>query len=243
MGWYLRKSFGLGPLRLNLSKSGLGYSVGVRGARIGVGPRGNYVRLGRGGIYYQKYFSPSAGIDSRPQPTAPVLEVAQVGTRVLTAHADQLRDSTSEGLLAEIREKHQKASIAPIFAIGAGVLVLALLSANTSVLVLVPLVVTLVLIHSALARKDWEKKLVIINYDLDSHARTRYVQFVNAMQVFANSSRVWRVTSFQHGVDRKYHGGASTVLDKKVVSLQVAGPKGLQTTVVVWALQLREQTL
>jgi len=28
----------LGPLRLNLSKSGLGASVGVRGARIGIGP-------------------------------------------------------------------------------------------------------------------------------------------------------------------------------------------------------------
>ena len=29
MGWYLRKSFSFGPLRLNLSKSGLGYSFGV----------------------------------------------------------------------------------------------------------------------------------------------------------------------------------------------------------------------
>jgi hypothetical protein len=33
MGWYLKKSFGVGPLRVNLSKSGLGASVGVKRLR------------------------------------------------------------------------------------------------------------------------------------------------------------------------------------------------------------------
>ena len=61
MGWYLRKSLGFGPFRLNLSKSGLGYSFGVKGARIGVGPRGHYVRVGRGGLYYQRYLHPEQG--------------------------------------------------------------------------------------------------------------------------------------------------------------------------------------
>ncbi len=37
MGWNLRRSLNLGPLRLNMSKSGIGYSVGVRGFRIGSG--------------------------------------------------------------------------------------------------------------------------------------------------------------------------------------------------------------
>src|SRR6266849_4502258 len=44
MGFYLRKAFGFGPFRLNLSRSGLGVSFGVKGARIGVGPRGSYTR-------------------------------------------------------------------------------------------------------------------------------------------------------------------------------------------------------
>lgn len=33
MGPYLRKAIRLGPLRINLSRHGAGYSVGVRGAR------------------------------------------------------------------------------------------------------------------------------------------------------------------------------------------------------------------
>ncbi len=53
MGFYIRKWFGLGPLRLNVSKSGLGVSAGVRGARVGLGPRGYTVHLGRHGLYYR----------------------------------------------------------------------------------------------------------------------------------------------------------------------------------------------
>ncbi len=54
MTWYLRKAFRLGPLRLNLSKRGLGASVGAPGARVGVDATGTpYVHGGRGGLYYR----------------------------------------------------------------------------------------------------------------------------------------------------------------------------------------------
>ena len=36
MGFYYRKSVNLGPFRVNLSKSGVGNSVGVRGFRFGI---------------------------------------------------------------------------------------------------------------------------------------------------------------------------------------------------------------
>ena len=34
MGFRFRKSFGAGPFRVNLSKSGIGYSVGGKGFRV-----------------------------------------------------------------------------------------------------------------------------------------------------------------------------------------------------------------
>ena len=40
MGWGLRRSLKLGPLKLNFSKSGVGYSVGVRGFRVGKDAKG-----------------------------------------------------------------------------------------------------------------------------------------------------------------------------------------------------------
>jgi hypothetical protein len=45
MGWYFRRSVKFGPLRVNFSKSGVGYSFGMRGLRVGSGPRGPYVVL------------------------------------------------------------------------------------------------------------------------------------------------------------------------------------------------------
>jgi len=58
MSFYLRKSFRIGPIRLNLSKSGVGVSAGVRGARVGVSGDGRaYVHGGRHGLYYRKYAS------------------------------------------------------------------------------------------------------------------------------------------------------------------------------------------
>ena len=54
MSWYLKKSFRFGPIRFNLSKSGIGVSGGVKGFRVGTGPSGPYVHAGRGGIYYRK---------------------------------------------------------------------------------------------------------------------------------------------------------------------------------------------
>jgi hypothetical protein len=60
MGLYFRKSLNLGGLRLNLSKSGVGFSTGVRGFRIGVNARGQqYVSCGFGGIYYRQFLGGS----------------------------------------------------------------------------------------------------------------------------------------------------------------------------------------
>jgi hypothetical protein len=44
----------LGPLRLNLSRAGIGCSVGVKGLRIGAGLRGPYVSGGHGGVYFRE---------------------------------------------------------------------------------------------------------------------------------------------------------------------------------------------
>jgi hypothetical protein len=52
--FYLRKAFRVGPVRINLSKSGLGASLGVKGARISTGPAGSQFNAGRYGLYYRK---------------------------------------------------------------------------------------------------------------------------------------------------------------------------------------------
>lgn len=57
MGFFLRKNIKFGPLRINLSKSGIGVSGGIKGARISAGPRGTQLNVGRKGVYYRKQLS------------------------------------------------------------------------------------------------------------------------------------------------------------------------------------------
>jgi hypothetical protein len=51
-----------------LSKSGLGGSVGVKGLRVGSGPRGRYLHAGREGLYYK------ASLDEPAPGSQPVRE-------------------------------------------------------------------------------------------------------------------------------------------------------------------------
>ena len=55
MGFLFRKSLGLGPFRLTLSKSGLSGSFGIKGFRIGVNTRGSWISVGAGGVSYRQF--------------------------------------------------------------------------------------------------------------------------------------------------------------------------------------------
>ena len=68
MGWFLRKSFRVGPLRLNLSKRGIGASVGVKGARLGVDATGKpYAAGGRYGLYFRERLGASRTSQTAPE--------------------------------------------------------------------------------------------------------------------------------------------------------------------------------
>lgn len=56
MGFYYRKSVSFGPFRVNVSKSGVGYSIGGRGFRTGVSG---------GGRRYTTFSIPGTGMGYR----------------------------------------------------------------------------------------------------------------------------------------------------------------------------------
>ena len=76
--FYLSKSLRAGPFRLNLSSRGVGVSAGVPGFRVGTGPRGNYVRLAGGLIFYGASRAARSRRAPAPQPQAIPY---QLGTR------------------------------------------------------------------------------------------------------------------------------------------------------------------
>jgi len=64
MGWSYRKSVNLGPFRVNVSKGGIGYSVGAKDFRVGVNSRGrrySSVTIPGTGISYRTWKKEGAG--------------------------------------------------------------------------------------------------------------------------------------------------------------------------------------
>jgi hypothetical protein len=75
MGFYYRKSVKFGPFRVNLSKSGLGYSVGGRGFRTGVSASGRR---------YSSFSLPGTGVGYRKSGGCLVILAAIPSTLLFT---------------------------------------------------------------------------------------------------------------------------------------------------------------
>lgn len=54
MGFFLRKQIKFGKFALNLSKSGIGTSFGLKGLRLSFGSKGVQLNAGRNGLYFRK---------------------------------------------------------------------------------------------------------------------------------------------------------------------------------------------
>lgn len=101
MAWSFRKSARLGPFRINFSKSGIGASFGVKGARISAGPRGTYVNLGSHGIYYRKRIDSNKTV---PPPTPVPVALVEQHT-ITTVNFESLTDVDSQEFIQELEEK------------------------------------------------------------------------------------------------------------------------------------------
>jgi len=83
MAWSFRKSLNFGPLRVNLSKKGFGFSVGGRGFRAGRDAQGRgYTQMSvpGTGIYNRQYLSSGAGAKAS-QPTQHAAPLTRVPSK------------------------------------------------------------------------------------------------------------------------------------------------------------------
>ena len=90
MGWRFRRSLKLGPLKLNFSKSGIGYSAGVRGFRVGTDAKGRTytaASIPGTGLYNRAYYGASKPITQNtvPLPGVPRQPSARSGLKLFIA--------------------------------------------------------------------------------------------------------------------------------------------------------------
>jgi len=255
MGFYLRKSIKVGPFRLNLSKSGIGVSGGITGLRIGTGPRGNYVHMGRGGLYYRKSLggkgSPrrsgrSSGQASNQsqtsEPVPPPFPLASM-TEIDSADVSQLRPCSSLDLLREIEEKSQIHRLAP-WVLGAG---LALLLWTLIAALPLPIPLGLSILVATFSfftfQRDQVHKTVVLFFEFDPAAEQAYDTLHSASTSLANCAGCWHLTSKGTIQDRRYHGGAATTIDRTTTTIQIKPPPFLKTNIHTVVIPVGRQTL
>jgi hypothetical protein len=122
MGFYFRKSVKFGPMRFNFSKSGIGVSAGVKGARVSMGPRGTYVHAGTNGFYYRQRIGGSnvRSYNQRPssspqnfQPQNIPIQPASSAYTIETADVSRLVETSSVELINQINETAKQMRYAP----------------------------------------------------------------------------------------------------------------------------------
>lgn len=252
MGLYLKKSVKVGPFRFNLSKSGVGISAGVKGFRVGTSPRGNYIHMGAGGIYYRTTLprttpTKRSPAPSHPQPsqTVPHIPDGTVGAMVEidSASVDQIVDASSETLLAELREKQRKPRLWP-WALALSLLALAMahgqdISAGWSITIGIAGAGLTWLAYS----KDVLRKTTVLMYDFDAEMENLYEQLHDAAAALASCAKAWHVEASARVHDSKYHAGAGALVQRKPTSIRRASPPFLKTNIETVAIGVGKQTL
>ena len=237
MGFYLRKSVKAGPFRVNLSKSGLGVSVGVPGFRVGTGPRGNYVHLGRGGVYYRTSFAPGGtSPGTRPASARPAGDLPVPDQPLLSdvtgATAVELAESSPSELLDQLQAASNYSRQAP--AVGClSILAVGFLLATR------PLAGVGVLLIAGVAtwwlsQRDAAKSTVVVFYDVNDEAAGRFQRLTDAFEQVTSCRNVWHVNA-QGDVQTlhqwKANAGASAIVSRESATLSTDGPPVLATNI------------
>jgi len=253
MGFYIRKSVSVGPFRLNLSKSGLGLSVGVKGFRVGIGPAGQYVHMGRGGIYYRKTFSARPQVnhstvsrDSFQAPTQQMPDDWSLGPMSEFRSVDSLKlmDSDSKELIDELNAKKNLTPLFPFAAAVALILLASLLFMQLPfwlpALLALPSAFGLYWLH----QRDEVRKTTALFYTLDGgDTGPAFERLCASFETFTRCDGTWRMDGKAKVLDRKYHAGAGHIVGLTKIVPSFQEPPGVRSNIPVPVLPLAENTL
>ncbi len=231
-----------------MSKSGVGVSTGVKGLRFGAGPRGNYVHMGRGGLYYRRTL-PSNVTESIPPLSNPDLQYNETETgheplqEIDSAQITQMVDSSSADLVAEMNEKRKKTLMWPFFAsIGAILTLTTLFNTDTPIVSLGLALLTIVLTAITML-KDTLRKTTVLFFDLEPEIEAAFQKLHDSFGYLSSSSSKWHIEAEGAVNNRKRNAGATSVIKRTAISLGIGNPPYIKTNVSVPSVPVGKQTL
>lgn len=206
MGFRYRKSINLGGgFRINISKSGVGYSWGVKGYRVTKTAKGTVrrtVSIPGTGISYTEE---SRTDKPRPAPS----NVRTIDTNhyaaqeIANSDATQMVSSGVEELLAAAKRTISVDKNATI-----GIVVFFLLMFSFPPFLLGALLCIALKIYARTAG------LINLDYEIDSDQLQVVAQRMEPMVRLSESKKIWRIMQSSRVIDTKYSGGAGHIVKR-----------------------------
>jgi hypothetical protein len=239
MPFYLRKSLNVGPFRFNLSKSGIGVSVGVKGFRFGTGPQGHYIHAGTGGFYYKTILRGKRSPSSAVVPTfrSPDLSPSPgVGPFVAVEAGDvsEMIDSDAASILRQINKSRSTPALWVIPGIISGILgALAALAITPANIAFFALAITTLAATAVVYRWDKIRRTTVLMYDMEDAALKIFEFFVREFEQLASAQKKLNIEAVGHVYDWKRHAGAGSEVKATPATYGFGVPRRIQTNISV----------
>jgi len=210
VGFYIRKGFNFGPLRLNLSRSGLGASVGVKGARLGITARGDtYIHAGQGGLYYRQTLTHHSHQAIVPNYGPPLLAPAEQLQEITSASAERIVDSSATDLLQELNDVKRRTDLFPVVVIVGALLLVRTIQTQTDWWVWIAGALAVALFAIISRHSDVTNGTLLLRYSVGGAAAESFSRLQSAMSGLAACDKIWRVDAAGRTYDWKRNAGAS----------------------------------
>lgn len=150
-----------------------------------------------------------------------------------------------DDIAEEVSRKHKKLSFTP-FVVAIGILAILYFSRGIPLQYLdlkpinvIPGVVALagtIFAVFTVSTIDKLRKTTVLYYQVDSELESKYERVIRALGRLSQCDRIKVVRAEAAVLDRKYHAGASEVVDSKGIRVKHASPKYIRTNIDVWTI-------
>ena len=213
MGWRYRKSINLGGgFRINLSKSGIGYSYGVKGFRITKTASGQTRKT---------YSIPGTGIsyvEDIPKRTAPHKQQTKESSTITIGETTYYRSknldemSKKDIVLKKIKDIHTLNYIANI---------LCILIFSLPIGLLIKLFIVI-----------WGR--IDLEYEFDEYSKEKYNALNTVVTEMKKNNKMWRVNTSVQNSDIKYSSGAANSITRNSINIFKGTPWYIKSNVDIY---------
>lgn len=246
MAWYLRKSVRLGPVRFNLSKSGIGTSVGVKGFRVGVRPNGrSYLHAGRYGLYYrQELGSGTSKNESAPNEIEHIHTSHPNTIQYNSATSQELTSKSRKELVSSLNQSYKDLRLD--YLCGGIFLILSFILFNQNSILGAVSIISGTVITVAVAIWESKRRTITITYEFEDEKARVFKLLLSAFNNLASNTNVWALIDSRNingSHESKLNAGAGNLISRSDVQVGEGKPPWVNTNIDVPVLNARKQTL